>query len=220
MDHLIDTNLSYEIKALCVISHSYQFISEVIYACGKFELVSANRKIHIELPAWINRSFVIYWRVDNANDNYRDSYCTNLVTDLPNALYVELCDIYRGLSCLQKSIYCANLSDKHMCLLRAERHLLVAVELCKSHERILLNNCNKRFAHFISNCFIKNSSVVIVHSEADNGNVELNNKRISDRQNTRIYDGCNEEKSLLYSRSVESYEQKLDNCYRLSKETI
>jgi len=60
-----------------------------------------------------------------------------------------------------------------------------------------------------------NTNVIVSHKE-DNDNGELNTKRTSVKQN--IFNGHNEQKCLLYSRSVEKHEQTLDN-YNM-KETI
>jgi len=80
---------------------------------------------HIESPAWINRAYVIHWRVFNPFDNYTDLFCTDLTSNLQNALYVKLSEIYyRGLCFQQKAFSCADVSDKHFYSLKSENHLL------------------------------------------------------------------------------------------------
>jgi len=78
MDHLIDTNLSYEIDALWRTSQSHKLISKVVDTCFEHELISANCTHHIGSPAWIKRAFVIHQRVDNNHDTYTDIFCTDL----------------------------------------------------------------------------------------------------------------------------------------------
>jgi len=65
MDRLINTDLTYEIEALWNTFRSSQLIFEVLDASLQYELLSANVTYSIDLPAWINRSLIIYWRVDN-----------------------------------------------------------------------------------------------------------------------------------------------------------
>jgi len=87
MDHMIDKDLSYEIDALWRNLQSDQLISMLVETCGICEYASANVACHIESNAWINRGYVIYWRVNNLVDNYADLFCTDLPTVLQNALY-------------------------------------------------------------------------------------------------------------------------------------
>ena len=93
MDRLID--LSYEIDALWKTS----------IASGEY---------HIESPAWIKWAFVINQHISHSTDNFTDLFCTDLTTDLQNALYVELSSIYKKKYFQQKSANCFNLSAKYM----------------------------------------------------------------------------------------------------------
>jgi len=208
MDHLIDIDLCYEMDALWRTSQSYQLILNVIDACFKYELTSANRTHHIESPAWIKRAYVIYQRVDNDYDNYTDLFCRDLTTYLKNAVYVELSDIYRGLCCQQRSVSCVSVSDKHSYFLKSESHLLLAVNLCESHERDVIDNCSTQFVQSMTNQFIQSDTGV--SSEASNDNVELNTKCRSTADRHNSVNGRNEQKCLLYCRFVEKHENKLN----------
>jgi len=211
MDHLIHTDLSSEIEALWKNSRSYQLISEIVDASWHCELITGNLTYYIDSPAWINRSFVIYWRVNNEYDNYKDLFCTNFVTNLQNALYIELSDIYRGLRSHQKSINCIFVSDKFDYFVKSESHQLVAVNLCESHERFLLNTCSNGFTKVMMEHFMMCHTEVIDSHEQDHNNGEFSTNRISVRQN--IFNGRKDQKYLLYSRSVENHEHKLDDYY-------
>jgi len=176
MDHLIDTDLSHEVDALWRTSQSHQLISNVIDNCLRYELDLANITHHIESPAWIKRTYVIYWRVNNDYDNYTDLFCTDLTTGLENALYVDLSDIYKGLCCQQKSVSYVNLSDKLIYFLKSERLLLLAVNLCESEERDVIDNCSVEFVKTMTNEFM--SCDTDVSSGASNDNDELKTKQI------------------------------------------
>jgi len=179
MDHLIDTDLSYEIDALWRTSQSYQLISKLTDTCIQFELVSDNTTYHIESPAWIKRAYVIQWHVGNFYDNYTDLFCPNLTEDLETALYVELSDIYRGLCCQRKSVSCGTVSSKHIYLFKSESHLLLAVNLCDSHERDVIDNCSKQFVWSMTGEFMPCDTDIGRSSEASNDNVKLSSKRRS-----------------------------------------
>jgi len=65
MDHLIDTDLSYEIDALQKASQSYQLICDILNTCRLHEFRSSNiaSLMRIESPSWVKRAFVIYINV-------------------------------------------------------------------------------------------------------------------------------------------------------------
>ena len=75
IDHLIDTDLSYEINVLWKTSQLKEFISNIINTCRKFELELAYNLFRIESPAWIKRAHVIYQRIYNDNENFTDLWC-------------------------------------------------------------------------------------------------------------------------------------------------
>jgi len=211
MDHLIDTDLSDEIHALWRTLESHQLISKVIETCVQYELMLPNVTYHIESPAWIKRAFVIYWRIDNFFDNFRDLFCTDLTKDLENALYVDLSDIYRGLCCQPKSVSCVSVSDEHIYILKSESHLLLAVNLRESHERNVIDNCSWQFAQYMTNLYM--SCDTDVSSEASNDNVQLNTKRRSTADRHNSVNGRNEQKCLLYNRAVDKHGIKFDNHF-------
>ena len=107
MDHLIDTDLSYEIDALWKTVQSVEFISKIIGNSQQNQMFSANAIHHIELPAWIKRTFILFQHINNCFDNFKYLFCTNLSTDLQNALYTELSDLYRGIHFQQESLTCS-----------------------------------------------------------------------------------------------------------------
>jgi len=150
MDHLKDTNLSYEIYALCRISQSFPFISEVI------DKWRTDKIYHIWLPAWIKRAFVIYERVNNDYDTFQDLFSTTLTIDLGlhDALIVELSDIFEGLRYQQKFVNSVSVTDRHVYFLMSENCLLFAVKLCESLERIKIDNCSEEFFWSISRHFM------------------------------------------------------------------
>jgi len=211
MDHLIDTDLNYEIDALWKTSQSHELISKVVDACFQRELISANRTCHIESPAWFKRAYVIRQRVDNTYDTYTDLFNTDLTKDFKKTLYVELSDIYNGLRCQLKSVSCVNVSDKHIYLLKSESHLLLAVNLCESLERDVIDNCSRQSVNTMISELM--SCDTDVSSEASSDNVEWKSKRRSttDRHNS-VY-GRIEQKCLMYCRSVDKHVDKLDNNF-------
>ena len=87
-------------------------------------MFSTNSIYHIELPAWIKRAFILYQQMNNYFDNFKYLFCTNLSTNLQNALYTELSDLYRGIHFQQKSLMRSNLSCKSKYFLKSEIHLL------------------------------------------------------------------------------------------------
>jgi len=153
MDHLIDTDLSYEIDALRRSLQSHQPNIDIRYTCWLNEILSANTVYHITSPAWIKRAFLIYRRVNNDHDNFKDLFGTELTPAFKNALYVELSDIYGGLCFQQKSVSWVNVSDKHIYFLKSEMHLLRAINLCESYERDEMNNCPWRMYYLLVNDF-------------------------------------------------------------------
>jgi len=159
---------------------------------------------NIESPDWINRAFVINWLIYNQYENNTYLFCTNLATDLKNVLFVELSDIYKGLCCQQKFVSCVSVSDKHIYFSKSESHLLLALNLCESHEKDVIDNCSRPFLRAMAGK---------VSSEAFYANVELNTKRRSTAYRQNSVNVRNEQKCLLYCRSVENYENKLDNNF-------
>jgi len=209
MDHLIDTDLSYEIDSLSIISQTRELISNVIDTCRLYELIAANRIYLVELPAWIKRAYVIYYRLNNPYDNYQDLFCTDLTTDLQKALYVELSDIYRGLLFQQKSVGCVKVSDKQMHFLKSESHLLLAINLCKSSERDMIENCSVRFIECMISEYMPYDTNVTDESRGSiNYHVELDNKRGSIAVIQNSLNARNEQKCLLYCRFVIGDESK------------
>jgi len=133
MDHLIDTDLSYEIDTLWKTSQSFQLISDIIMTCCECEIFSYKCMIRIESLTWINRVFVINWRVDNDIDNYTDLCNTNSITPFQNALYAELSDIYRGLCFQQKSANCLIVSDRHTSVSWSVNVICYSLSICLHH---------------------------------------------------------------------------------------
>jgi len=222
MDHLIDTDLSYEIDALWKTLQSNQFISQVLARYMKYDVYLALHVFRIETPSFIKRAYVIYNRVNREDDNYTDLFDPDLTIDLQKALYIELSDIYRGLCFQKKSITSDSVSDKHMYLLKSENHLLLAISLCESPERDVIENFKYRLVETMTGDF-RSCGLGVSCEENDDENVQSNcpnvqntkRKFSSDRQNSA--NGCNEHKCLLYSRSVEKHETEFDNIYLLVK---
>jgi len=123
-----------------------------------------------------------------------------------NALYVALSDIYRGLLLQQNFNYSFDIFHEHIDLLKSKFHLTSAVNLCEFHEIDVIDNCSGEFFILIMSRFMPCNTDV--SSEASNDNVELNTKRryTADRHNS--VNGRNEQKYLLYHRSVETHENK------------
>jgi len=245
MDHLIDTDLSYEIDMLEGTSKSYQLLTRSTDACCLYELISAHRTNHIESPAWLKRSFLICHRLDNDYDNYLDLFCTNLTTDLQNALRVELSDIYRGLAFQVKLVNCSNLSYKHINFLKsAESHLLLAVNQCESHERDAITNCTGQLVYlFVNDLTIYDADLsgepydgiegyvqsmtsfrscdIDPSSGAKRDYFELKTKQRSRANANNSVGDCDEQKFLLDSQLVENLENKQDDNYlNLKKKKI
>jgi len=158
---------------------------------------------YIECPARIKRAFAIHDWVENLEDNFKNVFKMNMGRDIVNALYVELSDIYRGLLFQQKSVSYFNNSHKHIDLLKSKCHLTSAVNLCESHER---DNCSEEFGASIMLKFMPCDTDV--SSATSNDNVEWNTKCRSTADRHNSVNGRNEQKCLLYSRSVEAVENK------------
>jgi len=158
MDHLIDTDLSYEIDALWRTSQSDRLITDVIDTCWKEELILANMINQIDAPAWLKRAYVIYQRIDNEHDYYTDLLRSDLTTDLPtdlqSELYSELSDIFKGLCFQQQSASIDNMTRKHIFSLKSESHLLLAVNMCESHERCVVDSCSRALVETMPSYFI------------------------------------------------------------------
>jgi len=214
IDHLIATDLSYEIDTLWKAFQSLQLISKIADTSFQCELVLAHRKYHIELPAWIKRANVINWRVDNEVDNYTDLFCTDLTTDLMKSVYVELADIYRGLCCQQKSVSCASESDKHIYFIQSERHMLLAVNLCESHERDVVDNYSIEFIRTMIGYFIPCGNEIEFNNHID----AKNSRRRSTHHKQNSVIGRNEQKCLLYSCSVQNTKYKLDDNFNSKRD--
>jgi len=170
MDHLIDTDQSHDINDLWKVLESVQLITEVIYTCWGYHMFSIKQTFHIESPSWIKRAFVIYEYMESDEDNLKNFFKMNLSRDLLNALYVELSDIYRGLIFQQKYVSSFNISQKHIDLLKSKCHLTIAVNLCESHERDVIDNCSEEFFKSIMNRFMPCDTGG--SCEASNDNVE------------------------------------------------
>jgi len=207
MDHLFDTDLSHDINDMWKALESVQLITEVIDTCWRYHLFSANETYHIESPIWVKRAFVIYDCIDNEEDNFTNLFKINLSSrELVNALYIELSDIYRGLVYQQKSVTCFNMSHKHMDLLKSKCHLTSAVNLCKSHVRDVIDNCSEEFFTLVNSRFMPCDTDVC--SGSSNDNVEWNTKHRSTTGRRKSVNDRNEHKCLLYSRLVETRENK------------
>ena len=139
IDHLIDTDLSYETDNLYKILESRQLISDVVDCRRDCEMKIDSVKDYFKFPAWITRAMAIYCRIINILDNHEDLF-TDLKPDLLCALNVELSDIYRALRYQQKSVSSLNVSDKHIYFLKAESHLLLASNLYQSCEDYTTDN--------------------------------------------------------------------------------
>ena len=166
MDHLSDTDLSYEIDALWKTSQSGLIISEILYTCQTYKLAKTSQRRRIESPAWIKRAFIIMNHVSYEFDNYINLFSTLLTTNLQNALYKELSDIYKGLYFQQRYFNCEKASDKHVYFLKSESHLLLAINLCELHEVDMIDNCSLEFVWLATHPFVS--------SEESSHHVELN----------------------------------------------
>jgi len=166
---------------------------------------------HIESPAWIKRAFVIHHWDFNQSDSYTDLFCKNLKADLKSALYVEFCEIYKGLCCQMLSVSCVSVSDKNIYFLKPESHLLLAFNLCESHETDVIDNCSKMFVWSVISYFMPCGTDV--SSKASNDNFEWNTKRRSTADRHNSVNGRNEHTCLLYSRSMEKHKNKLDSKF-------
>jgi len=218
MDHLIDEDLFLEVDFLWITSQSGQLISEIINKFWLYEQVSVNRTYHMESPAWIKRTYVIHQRIYNVQDNYIDLFDCDLTTDLQNALCTELPDIYRGLHFQQKSVSCGNERDQRVFFLKSESHLLLAVNLCESHERSVMDMSSCEFDNSICSYFMRCDTYV--SSGASNDSVELNTELRSTIDKKDSLNAGDEQKCLLHSRSVEKLENQIaqNNCDERTEE--
>jgi len=219
MDHLIDTDLSFEIDALWKLSQSIQIISAVVDACRQNELLSLRVTRHIESPAWVKRSYVIHQCINNELEDYQKKLSTNLTRYLQKSLYEELSDMYRGLRFQQKSISGVS-SDRRLYFLKSENHMLLAINLCESHERDAIDNCSKEFAQSMIGDFIScDIGASDVSSNTDVGWNTEHGLRCSDVRCSDVNSlySQNIQKCLLYSRIVERNENQLDNYYLSDK---
>jgi len=215
MDHLIETDLSYEIDALWRTVQSDQLISETVDICRHCELESTNTRYQFESPAWINRAFIIYQRVDNEYDNYEDLFSTNSPTDLQRSLYEELSDIYKGIHFHQMCVSGADVSDDRIYYLKAKSHLLLAINLCESHERDVIDISSLlSFKSIIAQFLFFDTDT---SREASNDNVELNTKRGSTADKQNSLHGPDEQKLLLYHRSLAKHKKRVDNECTIEK---
>jgi len=98
-------------------------------------------------------------------------------------------------------------SDKQIYFLKSESHLLLAINLCESEERDVIDNCSKEFVYSLIEQFMPCDTDV--SSEASNDNIELNAKRRSTADRHNSVNVRNEQKCLQYSRSVEKHKKNL-----------
>jgi len=211
MDHLIDMDLSSEIDALWRKCQSTQIILKEIFTGVSCENVQGLMVRRIESPSWIKRAYVIYSRVQNDDDNFRNLFCTDLNTRLQNSLCEVLSDVYKSLCFQQKSARCVSMSDKHALFLKSEKHLLQSVNLCESHKTEVIDNCSHKFSILFTASFIRDTKS---SSEVCNENANLNTKRRSKSSknkthNQNLFKGFRELNRLR--QTEEKHENKLDS---------
>jgi len=211
MDHLIDTDLSHEIDSMWRTSESFELVREAVDICARYGKKSADMRRDIESLSWVKRVFIIYWRVSNLHDNYTDLLNTNLSKDLQKALYEEFSNIFRGLSFQQKSVSCDSTLNKDIYFLKSKSHLLLAINLCESLERNMIENCSEEFVRSVVNEFMP------VETDKLFGPTMYMIKMCTTRRSTvdehNSLNSHNEQKCELYSRSVKKCENKLNNDF-------
>jgi len=204
MDHLIFTDLSRDINALLQIAPSKQLVVDVLNACKRCNLISANISYHIELPAWLKRAYLICWQVEN-NTNCTDVMFQSLETEVQNATYVEMSHIIVGLRNHRLARKCASVSDKHTFHRKSENYLKLATNLWKSKKTALIDNCSETIVRSFQRGFMEHEA---------NKESTMNTSRLDLVTNLASTSKCklytrnlsiDEEvvnKSLIYSRSI------------------
>lgn len=135
IDHLDDIQVRNVITGVYKTVQQPLLIDRVIHQCRNEESFCNSRVQQVELPTWINRSLIIFDRLCNVSDNFKDIFSYHCSAVLQSALLEEIADIYEAVRLQQEASRCGTMMAKRRCWTSAEKHLLIATSHCESTKR-------------------------------------------------------------------------------------
>jgi len=132
MDHLNDIDASQDIDALRNSILSVVLFNKKVSASVFAETIHMEAVARIEIPSWITRTLIIYGRMHNICDNFKDLFCADYSTELHNSLAIEFGDIHTALKWQLKAMKCETKFKEYV--FKAKIHLTAATSLFESND--------------------------------------------------------------------------------------